>query len=140
MRSVGTGAIGRGAQRCRDALATAIGIIPGSLAYSIAGEGLDSLILAQQAAHQSCLAKMGPDAEKLCPFVLEPRALLTPGLVAGFVALGLVALCNHSRRPNARVRRNLAQDTLDLLALASIAAGDEVTIDYNCPLWFQPQD
>jgi uncharacterized membrane protein YdjX (TVP38/TMEM64 family) len=74
------------------ALATAIGIIPGSFAYSIAGEGLDILILAQQAAHQSCLAKMGPDAEKLCPFVLEPRALLTPGLVAGFVALGLVAL------------------------------------------------
>ena len=58
----------------------------------------------------------------------------------GAVALGLVALCNHSRRPNARVRRNLAQDTLDLLALAPIAAGDEVTIDYNCPLWFQPQD
>lgn len=58
----------------------------------------------------------------------------------GVVALGLVALCNHSRRPNARVRRNLAQETLDLLALAPIAAGDEVTIDYNCPLWFQPQD
>ena len=58
----------------------------------------------------------------------------------GAVALGLVALCNHSRRPNARVRRNLAQDTLDLLALAPIAAGHEVTIDYNCPLWFQPQD
>ncbi len=73
-------------------LATAIGIIPGSFAYSIAGKGLDSLIVAQQAAHQSCLAKMGPDAERLCPFVLEPRALLTPGLIAGFVALGVVAL------------------------------------------------
>src|SRR6185503_12113017 len=47
---------------------------------------------------------------------------------SGAVALGLVALCNHSRRPNARVRRNLAQETLDLLALAPIAAGDEVTI------------
>jgi SET domain-containing protein len=58
----------------------------------------------------------------------------------GVVALGLVALCNHSRRPNARVRRNLAHETLDLLALAPIAAGDEVTIDYNCPLWFEPQD
>src|SRR5438067_9734855 len=58
----------------------------------------------------------------------------------GAVALGLVALCNHSRRPNARARRNLAQDTLDLVALSPIAAGDEVTIDYNCPLWFQPQD
>ena len=58
----------------------------------------------------------------------------------GAVALGLVALCNHSRRPRARVRRNFAQDTLDLVALVPIAAGDEVTIDYNCPLWFEPQD
>ncbi|TMJ62988.1 MAG: SET domain-containing protein [Alphaproteobacteria bacterium] len=58
----------------------------------------------------------------------------------GAVALGLVALCNHSRRPNARVRRNPARETLDLMALATIVEGDEVTIDYNCPLWFQPQD
>jgi hypothetical protein len=58
----------------------------------------------------------------------------------GAVPLGLVALCNHSRRPNARVRRNLSQETLDLLAAAPIAAGDELTIDYNCPLWFEPQD
>ena len=58
----------------------------------------------------------------------------------GAVALGLVALCNHSRRPNARVRRNPARETLDLMALAMIVEGDEVTIDYNCPLWFQPQD
>ena len=58
----------------------------------------------------------------------------------GAVALGLVALCNHSRRPRARVRRNVAQATLDLVALAPIAAGEEVTIDYNCPLWFAPED
>ena len=58
----------------------------------------------------------------------------------GGMALGLVTLCNHSRRPSARVRRNFAQDTLDLVALVPIAAGDEVTIDYNCPLWFEPQD
>jgi uncharacterized membrane protein YdjX (TVP38/TMEM64 family) len=74
------------------ALATLIGIIPGSFAYSIAGRGLDTVIAAQRAAHQSCLAKMGSDAEDLCPFVLEPKALLTPGLIAAFVALGLVAL------------------------------------------------
>jgi SET domain-containing protein len=59
---------------------------------------------------------------------------------SGAVALGLVSLCNHSRRPRARVRRNLAQGTLDLVALVPIAAGDEVTIDYNCPLWFTAQD
>jgi uncharacterized membrane protein YdjX (TVP38/TMEM64 family) len=72
--------------------ATVIGIVPGTFAYSIAGKGLDSLIEAQQAAHQSCLAKVGPDAQNSCPFVLEPQALLTPGLIAGFIALGLVAL------------------------------------------------
>ena len=57
------------------ALATLIGIIPGTFAYSIAGKGLDSVIVAQQAAHQSCLAKMGSRwPEELCPFVLEPRS------------------------------------------------------------------
>jgi uncharacterized protein len=59
---------------------------------------------------------------------------------SGAVPLGLVALCNHSRRPRARVRRNFAQTTLDLVALVPIAAGDEITIDYNCPLWFAAQE
>lgn len=59
---------------------------------------------------------------------------------AGAVALGLVSLCNHSRRPNARVRRNPAAATLDLLAQEAIAGGDEITIDYNCPLWFVARD
>jgi len=62
------------------------------------------------------------------------------GEESGAVALGLVALCNHSRRPRARVRRNLAHATLDLVALATIPAGEEVTIDYNCPLWFAVED
>jgi SET domain-containing protein len=62
------------------------------------------------------------------------------GAGTGAVALGLLALCNHSRRPRARVRRNFAQITLDLVALVPIAAGDEVTIDYNCPLWFAAQE
>ena len=48
---------------------------------------------------------------------------------SGAVALGLVALCNHSRRPRARVRRNLAQGTLDLGRAPADAPGDEVTID-----------
>jgi uncharacterized membrane protein YdjX (TVP38/TMEM64 family) len=73
-------------------LATVIGIIPGTFAYSVAGRGLDSLVEAQQAAHQSCLAKMGPNGQESCPFVLDPKALLTPELIAGLVALGVVAL------------------------------------------------
>ena len=59
---------------------------------------------------------------------------------SGAVPLGLVALCNHSRRPRARVRCNLGQATLDLVALVTIPAGEEVTIDYNCPLWFAAED
>jgi SET domain-containing protein len=58
----------------------------------------------------------------------------------GAVALGFVTLCNHSRRPLARVRRNLAQGTLDLIAQTRIEPGDEITIDYNCALWFEPKD
>jgi len=58
----------------------------------------------------------------------------------GAVALGLVSLCNHARRPRARVRPNYGRGTLDLIALTSIAAGDEITIDYNCPLWFAPRE
>jgi SET domain-containing protein len=56
------------------------------------------------------------------------------------VAFGLVSLCNHSRRPSARVSRNHARRTLDLIAIAAIMPGDEITIDYNCPLWFEPID
>ena len=58
----------------------------------------------------------------------------------GAVALGLVTLCNHSGRPRARALRNFAAETLDLVALVDIEAGDEVTIDYGCALWFEARD
>ncbi len=44
---------------------TLLGIVPGTFAYSLAGSGLDSVIEAQQAAYQSCLAKMGPGGQEL---------------------------------------------------------------------------
>src|SRR5262252_3093011 len=71
---------------------TIIGIIPGTFAYSLAGDGLDSVLEAEQAAHQSCLAKMGPGGQESCPYMIDPGALLTPELIIGLVALGLVAL------------------------------------------------
>ncbi len=43
---------------------TILGIIPGTFAYSLAGNGLDSVIEAQQALHQSCLAKMGAGGQE----------------------------------------------------------------------------
>ena len=74
------------------ALATALGIIPGTFAFSLAGNGLDSVIEAQQAAHRSCLAKAGEGGQELCPYELDPSALLTMELIAAFVALGFVSL------------------------------------------------
>ncbi len=71
---------------------TFLGIIPGTFAFSLAGSGLDSVIEAQQAAHQSCLAKMGPGGQESCSYTLDPGALLTPELIAGLAALGVVAL------------------------------------------------
>jgi uncharacterized protein len=62
------------------------------------------------------------------------------GSTGAAIALGLVSLCNHSRRPRARVRPNHARATLDLVALIAIAAGDEITIDYDCPMWFAARD
>ena len=58
----------------------------------------------------------------------------------GALGLGLVTLCNHSSRPLARVDRNYARLTLDLIAIAEIEPGEEVTIDYNCKLWFKPRE
>ena len=71
---------------------TFLGIIPGTFAYALAGNGLDSVIEAQAASYQSCLAKMGPEGQESCSYALDPGALLTPELIAGLVALGLVAL------------------------------------------------
>ena len=58
----------------------------------------------------------------------------------GALGLGLVTLCNHASRPNAKVERNFARHTLDLIAIHPIEPGDEVTIDYGCALWFEPRD
>jgi SET domain-containing protein len=55
----------------------------------------------------------------------------------GALALGLLSLCNHSSRPRARVHRNYVRLTLDLIAISPIEPGEEVTIDYNCSLWFK---
>jgi uncharacterized protein len=62
------------------------------------------------------------------------------GVGRGALGLGLATLCNHSSRPLARVDRNYDRLTLDLIAIAPIKPGQEVTIDYGCTLWFKPQE
>lgn len=66
------------------ALATLVGIIPGTFAFSFIGSGLDSIIDAQEAANPGCAAA-GTCA-------IEVSALVTPQLIVAFFALGLASL------------------------------------------------
>lgn len=58
------------------------------------------------------------------------------------VALGHGSLYNHSYAPNARFVRRLDEQVLEFVARRDIAAGEEVTINYNedqdslAPVWF----
>jgi uncharacterized membrane protein YdjX (TVP38/TMEM64 family) len=70
------------------ALATMIGLIPGTYAFAVAGSGLDGVLTDQIAARDACLAAGGTH----CPVHLSWRSLITPPLMAAFGALGLLAL------------------------------------------------
>lgn len=66
------------------AAATALGIIPGTAAYSLLGAGLNGAIEAQEAANPGCAAA------GTCQ--IDPGRLITPELIAAMVALAVVAL------------------------------------------------
>src|SRR5664279_45606 len=66
-------------------LATALGVIPASFVYALAGTGLDSVISAQEDSFQDCLAAGRAD----CHLTFDPRDILTPELLGALVALGL---------------------------------------------------
>jgi uncharacterized membrane protein YdjX (TVP38/TMEM64 family) len=70
------------------AAATAIGIIPATFIFAFVGAGLDSVIAAQQAAYQSCLAAARSD----CRLAFQIDTALTPELLAGLAGLGVLAL------------------------------------------------
>jgi len=65
-------------------IGTFFGIIPGTIAFAFVGAGLDSVIEAQEAANPGC-GKAGTCA-------IDPMALVTPELLIGFAALGVVAI------------------------------------------------
>jgi hypothetical protein len=56
------------------------------------------------------------------------------------VVLGITTLLNHSATPNARFRPDYPSGTMRLESLRPIAIGEEVTVDYECELWFEPLD
>ena len=73
-------------------LGTLIGIIPGTFAFAFVGAGLGSVIDAQAASYQACLAKTPSHGALMCEFSLDTSALITPQLLGAFAALGIVAL------------------------------------------------
>jgi uncharacterized protein len=54
------------------------------------------------------------------------------------IALGLASLLNHSYHPNATFIRHFDALELELRSLRPIRAGEEITIDYQMTLWFDP--
>jgi uncharacterized membrane protein YdjX (TVP38/TMEM64 family) len=68
--------------------ATALGIIPGTFAFAFFGAGLDSAVAAEVAAYRACVAA----GNFGCRLKFDPSAAATPQLIAGLVALGVLAL------------------------------------------------
>jgi SET domain-containing protein len=58
------------------------------------------------------------------------------------LAMGLGSFYNHSWQPNAEYVTRLEDGTIDFVALRPIAAGEEITVNYNgegddTPVWFE---
>jgi SET domain-containing protein len=54
------------------------------------------------------------------------------------MVLGAVSLVNHADDPNAWFEPSIEEQVLRLWAGRDIAAGEEITIAYGIPLWFEP--
>lgn len=66
------------------AVATFLGIIPGTIAYAFIGAGLDSVIMAQEEANPGCAA------QGTCQ--ISPGSLITTEVIIAMVGLGLLSL------------------------------------------------
>jgi len=86
-------------------VATALGIIPGTTAYALAGSGFGSVIEAQNATYKACVAAMG-DGHGACVYDVSVRAIITPELIWAGVALGIIALIPVSLQKWGRSRAN----------------------------------
>ncbi len=56
------------------------------------------------------------------------------------IALGYGSLYNHSENPNARMIRHLQAADFTVVALRDIEPGEEITITYACPPWFEVKE
>ena len=73
-------------------IGTTLGIIPATVAFSLAAAGLGSAVEAQNAIYHACMA--GPPARAAldCPYTIDFKSLVTPELIYGGIAIGIVAL------------------------------------------------
>jgi SET domain-containing protein len=49
---------------------------------------------------------------------------------------GHMVLYNHSHDPNADIKQDMRNNLMEFFALRDIAPGEEITIDYDCNIWF----
>jgi uncharacterized membrane protein YdjX (TVP38/TMEM64 family) len=68
--------------------ATAIGIIPATVAFTLVGSGLDSVITVQASGFRACVETGRTD----CQLAFDLNSVLTPTLIAALVGLGALAL------------------------------------------------
>jgi len=55
------------------------------------------------------------------------------------IALGYTSLLSHSYQPNCIFVRHIDELFIDVFAKHPIKAGEELTIDYQMTLWFDPE-
>jgi uncharacterized membrane protein YdjX (TVP38/TMEM64 family) len=67
---------------------TAVGLLPVTLAYSLAGAGLDSVMVAQRKAYNACVSAGASD----CKMHIDLRHLVTSEMLLALSALGVLAL------------------------------------------------
>jgi uncharacterized membrane protein YdjX (TVP38/TMEM64 family) len=77
-----------GARFSTFAWTTAIGIVPGTLAFTSIGSGLGSVISAQISAFRACKGAGTPD----CRLSIDPSTLITREIIIAFALLAAVAL------------------------------------------------
>lgn len=70
------------------AATTLIGIVPGTVAFAVAGAGLDDLVAGRIEARRACLDNGGGP----CDFDFSIGAVLTPGVLATLAALAVLSL------------------------------------------------
>lgn len=71
-------------------IATALGIVPGTLAFAVIGSGLDDVLAEHYQAYLTCLANTPPGTH--CHFGLTPRSFFTGELVGALILLGVIAI------------------------------------------------